>query len=247
MAKVVANYPSVYADTPMSLTDMQQYTHEIATQNDTSSQFRRFALGWQRLDENDKMDILNQVADSRGWTKQQERNEFVKRMKLVHPKRNATTAYLPKIKDYFGNAPGREELVLPPGYMVKQGKLYGQRNGKNGELENELVAEQMLIIIETGHDYDRGEVATRTLAFQTALGDWEHVQVARADSSDGRSLHKALGNSSFNMSSDQGLVDDLSFVRRIPYCYVFARCRAHSAIITCTRFIRAKPHRCRMW
>lgn len=202
-AKVVANYTSVYMNVPMTLTEMQQYTHAVATANETTSRFRRFALGWQKLDENEKEEILNQVADSQSWSKQQDKNNFIKRLKSVR-KKETTNIYVPHVRDYIKNAPGNEELVFPANYFVEKDKLYHSRLNSAGETEIVLIAEQVLILTETGHDHDRVEIATRTLAFQTATGDWETVQVSRAESSDGRTLHRALGNSSFNMSSDQG-------------------------------------------
>jgi len=204
-ARVVANYPMVYRNIPMTQTEMQEYTHVVATESDTSSLFRRFALGWHQLESNDQEALVAQVMDSRGLTKDRDRHELVRRLKAVTRESLPESAFLPYIRDYYPNAPGPEDLCLPPNYVIRDHKLYIIRTKDKGTAgTEELVAEQVLIMIATGHDYDRAEEATRTLAFRDARGEWEIVQVSRPESSDGRSLHKALGKSSFNLSSDQG-------------------------------------------
>ena len=202
-AKFVANYPSVYADLPMSLTELQQQTHTITGETEQSSTFRRFALGWQQLDEQGQEEILSQIVDAAGLG-EKERKELMKKLKLVKPSAGKESNYLPLVRDEYSNAPGPEGLVLPRGYSIKRNKLYATFINRKGEPEEELVADQVIIVTETGHDHDRAEAATRTIAFRTPLGDWEQVQVSRADSSDGKYLHKALANVSFIMSSDQG-------------------------------------------
>lgn len=66
-ARVVANFPAVYSDLPMDLSEMQEYTHVIGTTHESESQFRRFALGWQQLDDELRLEVLEQVAESCGW------------------------------------------------------------------------------------------------------------------------------------------------------------------------------------
>lgn len=203
-AHIPANFPAAYPNTAMSLVEMQEFTQVLAADTETpKTEFGRFSLGWQALSDEDRSAILEQVSAVYGWTTEKQRGEFIKRMKAVRPTLNPPS-YLPRVRDFFANIPGHEELVLPSDYVAKNGKLYLMRPSKFGEPELILVSEQMLIITETGHDQHRAEVATRTLAYRTALGEWELIQVARADSSDGRTFHKALSTTSFNMSSDQG-------------------------------------------
>lgn len=202
-ARMVANFPSAFPQIPMSQQGMQEASHTIAEDKVSDVRLQRFALGYRQLSSDEQSAILEEVANAAGWgTDKQKRNAFIKRLMSA-----GTSIPMPigvRVRDIWKDAPGSEHLVIPQGYdFTKDGKVVRVVMTPDGP-EQSVVSDVPLIMVEVGQDFDRSLDATRTLAFQHVSGGWEQVQVSREQSSDGRSIHRALGRTSFIMSSDQG-------------------------------------------